>query len=101
MIRHARPALAVAVLPLAVAVVEPPFGTLLVTAIGRAMLAQARRSAALQAAIALSPITTGAQKKQRATFPGVTEPLSQNHFRLCRHAPYQAALDNGSGFVAG
>lgn len=101
MIRHARPAPALAVPLLAVAMIEPAFETLLVAPIGRAMLAQTRRPAALQAAIALAAVTVRAQQEHRATFVGVTEPLSQNYFRVCRHVPSQAALDNGTSFVAG
>jgi hypothetical protein len=101
MIRHARPALALAVPLLAVAMIQPAFETPLITPIGRAMLAQTRRPAALQAAIALAAVTTRAQQEHRATFVGVTEPLSQNYFPVRRHVPSQAALDNGTGFVAG
>ncbi len=101
MIRHARPAPVFAVPLLAVAMIEPAFETLLIAPIGRAMLAQTCRSAALQAAIALAAVTARAQEEHRATFVGVTEPLSQDYFRVRRHVPSQAALDNGTGFVAG
>ena len=101
MIRHARPAPALAVPLLPVAMIELSFETLLVAPIGRAMLAQTRRTAAFQAAIALATVTARAEPEHRATFVGVAEPLSQNYFRVCSHVPSQAALDNGTSFVAG
>ena len=100
MIRHARPA-PLAILPLAVAVVEFPFETLLVPAIRRTSLAQARLLPAYQAAITLPMVTVGAEEKQRAALGEKAKPLPQNHFAMRRHADSQAALDNGSGFVAG
>jgi hypothetical protein len=100
MIRHARPASAFAILLLAVAVIEPSLGTLLVAAIGRAVLTQLRRPAALHAAIALSTVAVRAHQEQRPTFVGVTEPLPQNYFAMRRHASSPAALDKGKSFVA-
>lgn len=86
MIRHARPAPALTVLLLAVAMIEPPLGTLLVAAIGRTMLTQAGLPAASPAAIALPTVTMRAQEKHRAAFAGMTKPLPQNCFRMRRHA---------------
>lgn len=81
--------------------IEPTFKTLLVATIGRAMLTEARLPAAGEAAIALSAVTVGAQEEHRPAFDGMTKPLPQNCFPVPRHASSQAALDNGTGFVAG
>jgi hypothetical protein len=80
--------------------IEPAFETLLVAAIRRATLTEARRPAARQAAIALSAVAVRAQEEHRAAFAGVTKPLPPNYFSMYRHASSQAALDNGNGFVA-
>jgi hypothetical protein len=81
--------------------VEPPFGTLLVPAVGRTSLAEPGLSAAGETAIALPAITVGTQKKHRAAFVMQTNPWSQNHFARSRHAYSQAALDNGYGSMSG
>ena len=80
--------------------IEPPLGTLLVAAVGRAMLAEAGLPAASPTAIALSTVAVRAQEKHRAAFADMTKPLPQNYFRMRRHASSQAVLDNGQGFVA-
>ena len=100
MIRHAGLGLALAVLPLPVPVVQPSLRTLLVTAIGATTLVTPRPITAGTAAIAVSAITVRADQECRATLGSRTKPLSQNHFCVFRHAPLQAALDNGDGFVA-
>lgn len=90
-----------AVAPLAVAMVESPFGTLLVAAVGAASLTDPGLLAADAAAIALPAITVGTQKEQSAAFAEQTNPWSQNHFARSRHAHPQAALDNGYGSMSG
>jgi hypothetical protein len=90
-----------AVSPLAVAMIEPPFGTLLVPAVGAASLTEPRLLAAGETAIALPAITGGTQKEQRATVAMQTNPWSQNYFARSRHAYSQAALDNGYGSMSG
>ena len=99
MIRHARlePA---AIAPLAIAMIEPSFGALLVTAIGEASLADPCLPPAGEAAIALAAIATSAQKELAAAFAVPANPPSEALARG-RHAHWQAALDNGSSFVAG
>ena len=89
------------VLPLPVAMIEPTFRTLLMSPIGAAPLLASGLIAARAAAVALSTITAGAEKKQGAAFATQAKPLPQNHFAKSRHACSQAALDNGLGFVAG
>lgn len=80
--------------------IEPPFQTLLMPAVGAAPLTQPRLSAAGDAAIALSPITVGAQEEQRATFACQAKTLPQNYFAIHCHAASLAGLDSDGGFVA-
>ena len=81
--------------------IESSFGTLLVPAIGQTLLLPTRLPSAGVTAIALSAVTPRAQEKHRPAFAGMTKPLSQNRFTVCRHASPQAALDKGKLFVAG
>ena len=81
--------------------IEPTFRTLLMSPVGAALLLAPGLIAARAAAVALSTITVGAEKKQRAAFATQAKPWPQNHFANNRHAHSQAALDNGLGFVAG
>ena len=69
MIRHARLHPAPAVFPLAVAMIEPGFQTLLVAAIGTSVLMESYLAATCQAAIALSAITVRTEKERRANRP--------------------------------
>lgn len=81
--------------------VEPPFGSLLVAAVGAASLPEPCLLTASDAAIALTAVTLGTEKEQRAAFAVQTNPWSQNYFARSRHAYSQAALDNGYGSVSG
>lgn len=100
MIRHARLESAATIPPLAIAMVEPPFGALLVTAVGATALAESRTSLTGGTAVALATITTGAQKEFGAAFAVPANASSEAIVRR-RHANWQAALDKGSSFVAG
>jgi len=60
--------LTAAIAPLAIAVIEPPFGALLVTAVGATLLAEPCVPAAGVTAIALAAITPRTQEKQGAAF---------------------------------
>ena len=75
MIRHASPPAALAVLSLAVPVIEPPFRTLLVAAVGAAPLTKSGLLAAGDAAIALSAITAGAEEERGAAVGVQAKPL--------------------------
>ena len=66
MIRHRRLRPALAVFPLAVAMIEPGFPTLLVAAIGTSVLTEPCLAATCQAAIALPAITARTEKERRA-----------------------------------
>jgi hypothetical protein len=100
MIRHASLHLTAAILPLAIAVIEPAFGALLVAAIGATSLADARATATGETAVALAAITTGTQEERGPAFAVPANPRSEASVRR-RHAQLQAALDNGSSCVAG
>lgn len=100
MIRHASLTPAVAIPLLAIAMIEPPFGALLVPAIGVASLVKPRTLATRGTTVALAAITSGAQIKLEATF-AVPANLPSEAIVRRRHARCQAALDNGSSFVAG
>jgi hypothetical protein len=99
MIRHAGldPA---AVPPLAIAMVEPAFAALLVTAIGAAALDQPCMLLTVGATVALAAITARAQKELGAAFAVPANPSSEGIVRR-RHAHRQVALDNGFSLVAG
>jgi hypothetical protein len=100
MIRHARLRPETPVLPLPVTMIVPCFRTVPIPAIGNAMLTQPGLLTAGKAAIALSAIAVGTDKKHRMALAAQTNPLPENHFALLRHARSQAGLDNGRGFVA-
>jgi hypothetical protein len=82
---------AAAVFPLAVAMIELPFGALLVAAIGAPPLPAAGLLAALFAAVAMSAITVRADEENRVTALTEASPLPQNRFAMNhRHASSQA-----------
>lgn len=98
--RHAGLDLTMTIPPLAIAVTEPPFGALLVTAVGTTSLAEPCVPATGETAIVLAAITAGTQEKQGAAFAIPANPSSEAIVRR-RHAHLPAALDNGSSSVAG
>ena len=99
MIRHARLRSTPAVFPLAVAMIEPAFQTLLVAAVGASALTNPRLAPACQTAIALSAITARTEKEGCTAIAGQANPKSQNLFATTRHASPQAGLDKDDGFV--
>jgi hypothetical protein len=100
MIRHASLGLATAIPPLAIPMIEPPFGALLVPAVGAAPLAEPRMPSTAETTVTLAAITTDAKKEFGAAFAVPANASSEATVRR-RHARWQAALDNGSSFVAG
>jgi hypothetical protein len=103
LIRHAGFGLpSLAVLALAVAMIEPPFRTLLVPPVGTPPLTLAGELAALRAAIAVSAITVRADEESRVTLLAQANSLPENCFAMNRrHASLPAGLDNGRRFVPG
>jgi len=103
LIRHGRRPLAQAasVRVLAIAMIELPFGALLVAPVGAPPLLPAGLLAALIVAVAASAIAVRADEENRMTAWTKASPLPQNRFAVNRrHASSQAGLDNGSGLVA-
>jgi hypothetical protein len=103
LIRHGRRLTkAAAVFPLAIAMIELPFWTLLVASVGAPPLLPAGLLAACLATVAVSAIAVGADEENRVAALTQASPLPQNRFAMnLRHASSQAGLDNGSGLVAG
>jgi hypothetical protein len=85
LIRHALLRMARPVFPLAIAVIESAFGTLLMTTIGAASLIQTGLAAAMHTAIALPTITMRAEEERCPAFTAQTNPQPQNHFAMNRH----------------
>ncbi|WP_420238264.1 hypothetical protein ACOBR2_01240 [Telmatobacter bradus] len=67
LIRHATPETAATIDALPVAMIQPPFGALLMTAIGSPTLLQAGLTSALRAAVTLAAITARANPEKRLT----------------------------------
>ena len=101
MIRHARPAPALAIVLLTIPVVEPAFQALLITAVGRPVLPAPGCGAARRAAIALSAIAMGTNPEHRLASLAAANALPENHFSMNRHPPRQADFDNGNGSCQG
>ena len=79
--------------------IQPAFRALLIPTIRAAVLLEPDLAAALQTAIAVSPITVLANQEQSLTTGA--KPLPKHHFAVCRrHGPVRAGLDNGNRFVA-
>jgi len=100
MIRHAGQLLTAAIPPLAIAMIEPAFDALLVTAVGATSLAEPDVPLTGETAIELAAITTATQEEQGVAFAIPANPSSEAIVRR-RHAHWQAAVDNGSSSVAG
>lgn len=93
MIRHAV-APALAVVALAVAMIVPPPGTLLVAAVGFTALLVAGFLAATKAAITLAAVTVAAEIKYRTAGQEVTNALAKNCGTSARHRFPEAEVDN-------
>jgi hypothetical protein len=100
MIRHASLEPAAPIASLAIAMVEPAFGALLVAVVGATSLAEPRAPLTGETTVALAAIAAGTQKENGAAFAVPANPRSEAIVRR-RHAHSQAALDKGSSFVAG
>jgi hypothetical protein len=104
LIRHAwlRLPQAAPVRLLAIAMIEPSFGTPLVAPVGGSPLLAAGLFAALGTAVSMAAVTVRADEENRLAALPEAKPLPQNRFAVSfRHASSQAGLDNGSGLVAG
>jgi hypothetical protein len=100
LIRHARPRSALTILPLPVAVIESPFRALLMSAVGGPSLMEPCLVPTTEAAVALTAITVGTEKKDDAAFATAANPSPQNRFAVNRHAHSRARLDKRYSYVA-
>ena len=94
LIRHAG-RLAATILPLAIPMIEPPFQTLLMTAVGLTPLLAARLLATTRAAVTLTMITAGTQIKWKTAPIGTAQLLAENN-RLDRHPAAKTSLSRQS-----
>jgi hypothetical protein len=94
-IRHAGPWVAPPIFALAIAMVLAPFRTLLVAAVGQAVLLPARLLPTEVAAVVLSPVTVATDPEDLATTAGTTNSLTQDNFGEGRHPRPKVGLDNG------
>jgi hypothetical protein len=101
LIRHARSAPALAVLLLAIPVVEPAFGTLLIAPVGRPVLPASGFGATRRTAITLSAIAMCTNPEHRLASLAAANALPENHFAMNRHPPTQADFDKRNGFMPG
>jgi hypothetical protein len=101
LIRHARPAPALAVLLLPIPVVEPAFRALLIAVVGRPVLLAPGFGAARRAAIALAAIAMRANPEHRLASRPAANALPENRFSMNRHPPTEADFDNGNGSCQG
>jgi hypothetical protein len=82
---------------LSVAMIEPPFQTPLVAAVGSAALPAPSLGAAGRAAIALPTVAVRANPEHRLASLAATNSRPENHFCMNRHPPTEAAFDKGNG----
>ena len=95
LIRHARPAPALAVLLLPVPMVESALRTLLIAAVGLTVLPPPGFQTAGHAAIALPSIAVRTNPECCLASLAATNALPENRFSM-NHPPTQADFDNGS-----
>jgi len=100
LIRHARLRAALTILPLPVPVIESPFRALLMSAVGAPPLMEPSMVPATEAAVELTAITAGTEKKDRAALAAATNPSPQNRFAVNRHAHSRAGLDKRYSYVS-
>ena len=97
LIRHPASKLPATISALAIAMIQPALGALLMPTVGRLMLSTPHMAAALRRAVALPAITAHANPKHRPATRVATKPLPENNFPVNRHPYLQAAFDNGCG----
>ncbi len=83
------------ILALAIAMVLAPFRTLLVAAVGQAVLLPARLLPTKVAAVVLSPVTVATDPEDLATAASTTNSLTEDNFGVGRHPRPAVGLDNG------
>jgi hypothetical protein len=91
LIRHAFCAVATAVSLLPVALIQSPLAAALMATVGGTALPLARLHTTQLAAVALSPVATGADREQRPTSRITAKSRSENNFPMNRHRSARAA----------
>jgi hypothetical protein len=86
---------AAAILALAIAMVLTPFWTLLVAAVGQAVLLSMRLLPTKVAAVVLSSVTVAADPENPVTAAGTANSLPKDNFGVGRHPRPKVGLDNG------
>jgi hypothetical protein len=75
--------------------IEPSFGTSLVTAVSAATLPSAGFETAGVAAVTLSAVAVPANPEHSVASDSRTDPLTKNHLAITIHVRPEAGLDNG------
>lgn len=105
MIRHAcRVGLqAKPIVPLPVAMIEPPFRTSLVPPVRASPLVEARLLAALRTAIAMAAVTVRADVENRVALLPAARPLQETRIVMGQRRRHRrlAGVDNGSPAMSG
>jgi len=94
LIRHASSNLALTIGSLTVSMIKPPFGALLMAAVGGPPLLTAGLLATAITAVLLPTITTLADPEDNAAFACAAKSLTQNNFSSRLHPRPKARLDN-------
>ena len=94
-IRHANSQVTLPILALAIAMVLTPFRTLLVAAVGQAVLLSACLLPTKRAAVVLSSVTVATDPENLVTVAGTTNSLTKDNFAVGRHPRPKVGLDNG------
>jgi hypothetical protein len=81
--------------------IEPAFPTLLIAAVGSAVLSAPGFAAASRTAIALSAVAVRTNPEQHLAPLAATNSRPENYFSMNRHPPTQAGFDNGNSSCQG
>ena len=94
-IRHASSQVAPPILALAIAMVLTPFRTLLMAAVGQAVLLSACLLPTKMAAVVLSSVTAATDPENPVTAASTANSLTKDNFAVGRHPRPEVGLDNG------
>jgi hypothetical protein len=94
-IRHASSQVAPPILALAIAMVLTPFRTLLMAAVGQAVLLSACLLPTKMAAVVLSSVTVATDPENLVTAASTANSLTKDNFAVSRHPRPEVGLDNG------
>ena len=83
------------VFPLAIAMMVPSCGAVLVPTVGAASLFPTSLLPTHRAAVVVAPVTVATDPENAATAAGTTNSLTENNFGSDRHSRAKARLDNG------